>query len=157
LDAVLGLLDLGRPLADGRSEPLERFAQNVGPVERAPDPTVESLTLTQVPPCRLLEEIVGGHAGMLDQVHGLLKPVKRQQALAAAVVVQARQRDIDPDVRDLQPHVLAGHGLERVRLVKNCHVVLGKHPEARSARSVTKRAWLTINKLADQTRRRAWK
>ena len=131
LDTVLGLLDLGRTLADRRGQPAQLLAEVVGQVEGTTDPAVESRALPELPLGNQVEELVGGRTGVLDQVHGFLKLMVREQALPGPVVVEPRQRDIDADVRDLQPHVLAGHGLEGVGLVEDRDVVVGKEPEAR--------------------------
>ncbi len=45
-------------------------------------------------------------------------------------VVQPGQRVVDPDARELQAQVLAGDGLERVRLVDHGDLVLGQQAEA---------------------------
>ena len=130
---MLGLFNRRGALADGRGKLAQLFAERGGQANRAADPAIEIVTLPLLPPGHLIEEIVGGHAGVLDLVHGGLKLVKRQQALAVAFVVQPRQSEIDSDVGDLKPHVLAGHSLKRVRLVEDHHVVFGKEPKARGS------------------------
>ncbi len=61
-----------------------------------------------------------------------LEVVNTQKALLRPLVVQPRQREIDPEVGKLQAQVLAGDRFEGVRLVEDRHGVLGQKPKARA-------------------------
>ena len=97
-----------------------------------PDPAVEAVRLALMPVGDPVEEVLGRLARRLHLLDRLLdacdtpsRPLPVRSLYSRASVI------VDPEAGELQAQVLAGDGLERVRLVEDGHVVLGQQPEAR--------------------------
>ena len=92
------------------------------------------LALSAVPGVNIIEEVAGGLACGLDLLDRLVAEAQTaEQASARAIVIKSIKQELNRPAGDLQAEVIRGHIFERMRLVKNRHLIIRQDARARAA------------------------